>query len=184
MLLVLAGEEFVGEAFEVVGFWDCGDDGMVGGLLEGDNLAEALAVVEGGGGDCFLESVGVDVVGAAESDEQASLFEDSEGAEVDFFVSAQGVADGGAVSCEGGRVEDDGVEFVLVGVWLGGGLGVFEPVEDVGGLKVAAVFEVVGGGVGVGLSDGVFALVECENGAFGRLGGGVNGEASLVGEAV
>ena len=103
---------------------------------------------------------------------------------MDFFVAAQGVADGGAVSCEGGRVEDDGVEFVLVGVWLGGGLGVFEPVEDVGGLEVAAVVEAVGGGVGIGLSDGVFALVECEDGAFGRLGGGVKGEASLVGEAV
>lgn len=103
---------------------------------------------------------------------------------MDFFVSAQGVADGGSVSCEGGRIEDDGVEFVLVGVWLGGGLGVFEPVKDVGGLEVAAVVEAVSGGVGLGLKDGVFALVECEDRAFGRLGGGVKGEASLVGEAV
>lgn len=157
---------------------------MVGGLLEGGDLAETLAVVEGGGGDCFLESEGVDVVGATEGDEQTSLFEDSEGAEVDFFVAAQGVADGGAVSCEGGRVEDDGVEFVLVGVWFGGGLGVFEPVEDVGGLEFATVAKVVGGGVDNGLADGVFALIECEDGAFGRLVGGVKCEASLVGEAV
>ena len=69
LLLELAGEEFVGEAFEVVGFWDCGDDGVVGGLLEGGDLAEALAVVKDGGGDCFLESEGVDVMGAAEGDE-------------------------------------------------------------------------------------------------------------------
>lgn len=175
--------DFEGEAFEVFGFGDRGEDGVVGGLGVGFDFAEDTVGVEGSFEDDLLERVCVDVMGAAERGEDAISLEKLEGAEVNLLVAAEGVGDRGAVASEGRWIQDDQIvarDDFFVGA--SGGLG-FEPVEDVGGFEGALPGEAIYFGVFCGRGESFGALVETVD--LGSAGFGcVQGETAQEAEGV
>lgn len=111
-------------------------------------------------------------MGAAEGGEDAAFFEEFEGAEVDFLVTAHGVAECFFVFGEAGWIEDD--EVVC-------GFGFFEEVEDVClddfDVELVELSVLAGGGAGGG--------GDIDGGDFGGTGFGAGeGEAALVGKAI
>lgn len=156
---------------------------MVRGLGIGRDTTEHFARVEGGREDGVLEKIRIDVVGATEGGECAASLEEFEGAEMDFFVAAQGARDGSAISGEGWRVKDDEVPAGdNLFVRLRGGLGA-EPIEHVGGFEGAFVSQSIGGSVAGGSRNGIGALVE-EMDLGGTSARGVEAEPAEEAEAI
>ncbi len=103
------------EAFEVAGFGEGEDLGVVGGGGAGFEELDAATGVGCGGGDDGGELLQRDVVRAGVGDERAAGGEQAERAEVELLVAAGGGGDGAFGLGEGGRVEDDGVEEIAGG---------------------------------------------------------------------
>jgi hypothetical protein len=174
---------FEGEAFEIFRLGDHGDDRVIGALGVGGDAAEDVAGVVRGGEQRVLEQFGADVVRAAEGGEGAAGLQQLQRAQMDFFITAQGVVHRGAVAGEGGRIEDDEVETrddAFVRFHGGGGL---QPVEHVDGLEGAGLVHLVGFGVAFGGGDGIRALIEQVDVA-GTGARGVQAEAAEEAEAI
>ena len=82
--------------------------------------------VAGGVGEHFEEIGLADVVGAGAGDQDAAGAKHLQGAQVEFFVAAEGGIEVALALGEGGRIENDGV------VALAGGGVVLEQIEGVG----------------------------------------------------
>src|SRR5579864_6620436 len=114
------------DALQVGSFWDIEENGMVFGLGSDLDQAEGAVGVEGGGRQ-HVQEVGLpDVVGAGAGHEDAAGAKHLEGAEIEFFVAAEGGVEIALRLGEGGRVENDGVVAAIRG-----GV-VLEQVEGVG----------------------------------------------------
>ena len=88
---------------------------MVGALgVAGAEAGGFLGVDHGVGNDIQKNGV-AHVVRAAERGEETAVVEQLGGAEVDFFVTAQGVVQAGTVAGETRGVEDDEIVFVATG---------------------------------------------------------------------
>lgn len=171
-LWLAGGDDFDGEAFEVSGFGDGDEDGVVGALAVFADEAEGFFGVDGGVGEVFEEEFAGGVVGAAEGGEESAFIEEFEGAEVDFLIAAHGIGEGLFVAGEAGGIEDDEVVF---------GFGVFEEVEDV----VFDDVDVESVDLGVVACGGAGGFGDVDGGDAGGTGFGAGeGEAALVGEAV
>src|SRR5262245_36030100 len=127
------------KSLQILRLWNHWNDRVIGGLRVGSDAAENAARVKGGGEDGVLKQAGIYMVGATEGGEGAACLQELERAQMDFFVTTQGVRYRSSVAGEGGWVEDDqiptGDEFFV-------GLGrclCLEPVEDVDGLEGAFV---------------------------------------------
>lgn len=69
-----AGYEFEGEAFEVFGFGEVSEDGVVGALGMGFDEAKGFFSVVGGGAHAFEKEFASGMVGATEGSEMTSFF--------------------------------------------------------------------------------------------------------------
>ena len=134
--------------------------------------AGGLFGIDGGIDEVVHEQLAGGVIGAAEGREQAAFVQKLERAEVDLFVAAHGIHEGGLVAGETRRVEDDHV--IL-------GLGVFEEIEDV--VFEHFDFDVVEHGVVAGSRAGAGRNIDRGDLGSSGLGAG-EGESALVGEAV
>lgn len=176
--------ELVGEAFEVFGLGNHRDDGMIRRLGVGRDAAENLSGVESSREDSVLEQVCVHVMRAAKSGERAARFENFEGAEVDFFVSTQGVRHGCAVTREGWRIEDDEVPagddfFVRFRDSLG-----FEPIKNISGFERAFFRKAVRGGITRCSGNGVGTLIQEMDLGCAAATRGVEAKAAKEAEAI
>jgi len=191
------------EAFEVAGFGEGENLGVVGGGGSGFEELDAAVGVGGGGGEDGGEVFERDVVGAGVGDEGSAGGEQAKGAEVELLVAAGGGFGGAPGLGEGRWVEDDGV--VEVGAVAAqtsrslrcGGKSAASGRDDraAGGVEVAEVvegvgFDPVGDGLEVGV-EGEVLVGGFEGGAAGVDAsdavadlGEVEGEAALVGADV
>ena len=170
-----------GESFEVFGFGDDRDNGMIRGLTVDLSPAQDLVSVEGCVQDNVLESQCVHMVRAAEGGQCAAGTQELQGTQVDLFVSIQRGFHRVAVPGERGGIQNDQVKEVFL--FDLGILGVFDqPVEGVGVDKGAAGKAVEPGTVN-GCVDRRFALVDANDFA-GSGFGGMQCEAAQEAEAV
>lgn len=170
-----AGNQLKQVAFEILGFWDGGNDGMIESLREGTDLAEGFFGIHGRFVDDVDEHFAADVVGATEGGEDAIVLEQFEGAKMDLLVPAQGVLHATLGLCKRRWIEDDEI------VGGAGGFAIFEKIKHVGfdGLNG----EVIGGGIAAHQFDGLAADIHGRD-FFGSAFGASEGEGALIGETV
>lgn len=170
-----------GESFEVFGFGDDRDNGMIRGLTVDLSPAQDLVSIEGRVQDDVLEGLCVHMVRTAEGGQCAAGPQELQGSQVDLFVSIQRGIHRVTVPGERGGIQNDEVKEVFL--FYLGILGVFDqPVEGVGVDKGAAGKAVEPGTVN-GCVDRRFALVDA-NDFTGSGFGGMQREAAQEAEAV
>ena len=166
------------EEFEVIGFGDVPEDGVIGALLAGFDLAEPHAGISGGVVEHLLEIGFGHEVRAGAGGEIAAARQELHGFEVDLFVALDRVFERVASLGKGGGIEDDKIVVAFARLRHVG-----EQIKHVGADEIHASVKPVADGVLARHGDRVGGDVHRGH-VRGTPCGGVETKGARVGKAI